>query len=68
MIEQIEWVACSERLPDTRRLVLICDGHGYVSAGWYGVEFDEAPCWHDEEGGEMIGIRFYAEMPAGPRG
>ena len=32
------WIPCSERLPDTRNNVLICQNDGYVSIGYYSQE------------------------------
>lgn len=32
------WIACKERLPDTRNNVLICQNDGYISIGYYSQE------------------------------
>lgn len=32
------WIPCSERLPDAKNNVLICQNDGYVSVGYYSQE------------------------------
>lgn len=68
MIEQIEWIACAERMPDDRRTVLMgidCLGER-VRAGWYN---NLSACWHWPSGAAVAGIvTHWAELPAGPRG
>lgn len=34
----VGWIPCSERLPDTRNNILICQCDGYVSVGYYSQE------------------------------
>lgn len=64
MIEQIEWVACAERLPDDGITVLLYKPGADVWPGW---RLGHAWRWAD---GSPVrnGITHWAAWPAGPRG
>jgi len=67
MIETIEWVACSERLPDDYLNVLIHAPNDDEPI-WLG--YVDGECWRTVEGiplpeGHVVD---WAEMPAGPHG
>ena len=67
MIEQIEWVACSERLPDDDETVLLYTPND---------DLDVWPGWRDGDGWRWAShgspvhdeITHWSPMPAGPRG
>jgi len=64
MIETIEWVACSERLPDDNTSVLI-GTDGTSEPVWIG--YRDVDRWLDTEGFE-VNVMAWAPMPAGPHG
>lgn len=63
MQETIEWVACSERLPDDDTSVLICM-RGTAEPTWIGWRTDGV--WFDTDG-ERVEVIAWAAMPAGLR-
>lgn len=66
MIEQIEWVACSERLPDDEEMVLLCPAgqDDDVWAGWR-----DGDGWRWANGWPVRGeITHWAAWLKGPRG
>lgn len=67
MIETIEWIACSERLPAYLATVLFCAsdcGVRYVLQGWR----DEDGQWYSSSDSEPFNVvSYWAAWPAGPR-
>lgn len=66
MIEQIEWIACADRLPDDDTTVLICTT-GTSEPVWLGYVSEENECWLDTDG-MPVSVTHWSPMPAGPRG
>lgn len=63
MIEQIEWIACAERLPDDEITVLLRTEQD-VWPGWRA-----GSVWRDTDGMPVRRkVTHWCDMPAGPRG
>ena len=69
MIEQIEWVACAERLPESGETVLICMT-GEAESAWFGRYYPRLgrykAGWRDADG-YSVDVTHWAPLPKGPR-
>lgn len=66
MIEQIEWIACAERLPENATAVLLYQigAHANVWPGWR-----DGDAWRWADGMPVRReVTHWAALPVGPRG
>lgn len=61
MRESIEWIACTDRLPDDGLSVLICTT-GTAEPVWLG--YRDGDDWRDSEGA-AVAVTHWAAMPRG---
>lgn len=66
MIEQIEWIACAERLPDDEVAVLI-GTRDAAEPVWIGYYDSAVSAWIDTEAA-VVSVTHWSPLPAGPRG
>jgi hypothetical protein len=62
MTEQIEWIACAERVPDDDQTVMLCLPGKLVWPGWH--DCDRGWRWADDVPAD--GVTHWAELPDGP--
>lgn len=68
MIDQIEWIACAERVPDDDQTVLMYVPGYEVCAGWHedAPRYDSKHGWRLADGTPTDGVTHWAELPDGP--
>lgn len=58
------WISVKDRLPDTRRYVIICLSTGHMCCGWYTPNLQ---IWFNENATAIESVTHWRELPDPPR-